>query len=64
LKVEKRKLKVRGEERDTSFVRELLAQRSKLVTLDVTLKQRQFLLQDPILILLILVGGDIVESIV
>ena len=64
LKVEKRKLKVRSEERDTSSARKLLAQRSKLVALDVTLKQRQFLLQDPILILLIRVGGDIVKPIV
>ena len=64
LKVEKCKLKVRSEERDTSSARELLAQRSKLVALDVTLKQRQFLLQDPILILLIRVGGDIVKPVV
>ena len=53
LNVEQGKLEVLGKERDASFAWELLAQRSKLITLDVALKQWQFLLQDQILILLI-----------
>jgi hypothetical protein len=53
LNVEQGKLKVLSKERDASFARKLLAKRSKLIALDVALKQWKFLFQDQILILLI-----------
>jgi hypothetical protein len=40
LNVEQRELKVCGKKSDASFARKLLAQRSKLITLNVTLKER------------------------
>ena len=63
LNVAQCKLKVLGKERDASFAREVLAQGSELITLDVALKQRQFLLQDLILILLVRMSRDIVKTI-
>ncbi len=63
LNVEQGKFEVCGKKRDARLARKLLAQRSKLITLNVTLKERQFLLQDQILILLIGVSWDIVKPI-
>jgi hypothetical protein len=63
LNVEQRKLKVFSKERDASFARKLLAQRSKLITLDVALKQWKFLFQDQILILLVGVSGNIMKPV-
>jgi hypothetical protein len=40
LYVEQRELKVCGKKSDASLARKLLAQRSKLITLNVTLKER------------------------
>jgi hypothetical protein len=40
LNVEQRELKVCGKKSDASLARKLLAQRSKLITLNVALKER------------------------